>query len=195
MCYIYEKSEKISKNKEKVLVFFGSPHFDGNTEKLLNAVVSKTKQCFDFFRVDAYKIMASPCADCGYCKKNGTCHFDDLNKVYNLIKEVSKIFVATPIYNCSFPSPLKAIFDRFQLYFNLKNKKKINDKKVFLLLTCGRNADYTAVKNIFIQSEYIFKSINGKVISFSLLDGTDKKIITHEFVKKCSEGLVKNLLD
>lgn len=183
-------------SKEKLLVFFGSPHFNGNTKKLLNYVMDKLNRNYDFFVVDSYKIQASPCVDCGYCKKYGRCRINDLNGTFSLLEQVSKIMVATPVYNCSFPAPLKAIFDRFQVYFNLKSKRINNTtKNVFFLFTCGSYVNRTIIASLLIQCKYIFKSLNAKISDFSLLDGTDEKNITCDILQKCCNNVVKGLLE
>ena len=176
-----------------MLIFFGSPHDLGNTGQMLRTLLNNLKNTYDIFVVHAFKLLANLCCDCGFCKKYGKCQYRDLDEVYAYLEEASKIVVVTPVYNCSFPAPLKAIFDRFQIYFNYKNKKIHNKKKVFLLFSCGSFAKTEIRESLLTQCKYIFKSINAEISGFSMLDQTDKGNVINN-LEKCSKYLLKSLL-
>ena len=181
--------------KEKILIFFGSPHDRGTTGQMLKILINNLNSVYDIFVVNAFKILAKPCCDCAFCKENGKCQYQDLDEVYANLEKASKIIVVTPVYNCSFPAPLKAIFDRFQVYFNFKNRKIHNQKKVFLLFSFGGRADSKIIESLLTQCEYVFKSINAKISDFSLIDRTDENKITTDILKKCSKNVIEKLLE
>lgn len=54
-----------------------------------------------------------PCKHCDYCLKKKECiQKDDMEELYDLIKEANGIIIATPIYNGSITAQIKAIMDR-----------------------------------------------------------------------------------
>ena len=140
-------------------MFFGSPSHEGITHSILKKIININKNNFNFFFVDSYKRKVEPCVGCNCCYFAHICIYRDLDDVYKLLKNVTKIIIASPIYNCSFPSPLKAIFDRFQVFYNIKYKKIIKSKKVLLILTCGRKATAKLTDCIQLQTNCILKSI------------------------------------
>lgn len=160
------------KNDAKVLVIYSSPKKNGNTKKLLDAFVSNLPATVQIKTFSAYEIGAMPCTDCGFCKQNGACQFDDLNEFYSDFEQADLIVLATPVYNFSFPSPLKAIFDRFQRYFNaqfVRNEKPPIQKKrlAVILSTCGSDDDF-GLEVIEHQAKRAFTVLNiemfGKVV-------------------------------
>ena len=189
-----KKNSDFTVHKDKMLIFFGSPYDGGATGQMLKILLSNLKSVYDIFIVNAFKILAKPCCDCNFCKKYGKCQYQDLDAVYDYLEKASKIIVVTPVYNCSFPAPLKAIFDRFQVYFNFKNREIQNKKEISLLFTFGSTAKGAIVNSLLIQCKYVFKSINAKIVDLSLIDKTDEKEITTDILKKCSENIIEKLL-
>ena len=41
------------------------------------------------------------------------------------LEDADAVIVATPVYNLSFPAPMKALFDRFQRYYEAHFRRKI----------------------------------------------------------------------
>ncbi len=90
------------------------------------------------------------------------------------------LIIASPIYNASFPAPLKAIFDRFQRYFNAKYSLKVitsavkNSKKVVTLLTQGTGSvSYEEI--IKKQLSPTFQLLNAENFGQIIWAGTDNK--------------------
>ncbi|HEX3037554.1 MAG TPA: flavodoxin family protein [Oscillospiraceae bacterium] len=139
-------------DKKTVLVLFGSPHKNGHTAYLLNAFLEPFRQKHtEIHVIHAYDEDIAPCTACGYCKKQEGCRYHDFDEIDSLLRRADLLVVATPMYNLSFPSPLKAIIDRTQRYyearFSLNIKPSIKKhKKAVLLLACGNaNPDGTAI--------------------------------------------------
>lgn len=176
----------------KVLILFGSPHKNGYTSLLLNHFLKFFPKC-DITIIDAYKEMVTPCIGCGKCKKTGKCIFDDMDKIKKYIDTSDSIIIASPIYNASFPAPLKSIFDRFQPYYFLRHIKSQKKKKVVFLFTQGtEKTDYEKI--IFPQILPIIKIIGGEVCGSLILKGTDnKKLDIDKFYIK-SENIVRVII-
>ena len=163
--------------KKKALILYGSPHKNGHTQNALNQVLNELKNDYDFDFINAFKENITPCTEGGICEKNDTCAFPDFNKIDRLIRECDLLVIATPVYNASFPAPLKAIFDRTQLYYNMKTKLKINPfkhkKNAILVATYGSN-DVSCEQVILKQLELFFALLNAKLLKAVFIGNTDK---------------------
>ena len=177
----------------KVLILFGSPHENGYTSLLLNHFLEFLPSC-EIVKIDAYKENVAPCIDCGKCKKIGKCVFSDMNKINEYIDSSDFIIIASPIYNASFPAPLKSIFDRFQPYYFSRYISKPKKKKVLTLFTQGtEKTDYEKI--IFPQIFPIIKIIGGEICGNLILKGTDNKKLD---IDKCyikSENIIKVIIN
>ena len=166
-------------NKKKAIILYGSPHENGNTKTALEKVLTELNDEYNFKFVDAYKENIRPCIDCSFCvKSGGKCIFRDFDDIDMALREADLIILATPIYNASFPAPLKAIIDRTQLYFNMKTKLKINpfkqEKSAILIASYGSN-DTSCEELILRQLRLFFVLLNAKLKKTIFVQGTDFK--------------------
>ena len=126
------------------LIIFGSPNCNSFTAHLLSQETADltgetaTYNCFED--------MPAPCDGCGLCKKQDGCKFSDLDTFFNDFERTDNVIIAFPIYNGSFPAPLKALLDRFQRFFNkrfaLGVKPPMKGKRdVTLIITAGCDTD------------------------------------------------------
>ena len=147
-------------DKKKALILYGSPHKSGHTKKALDEIIVTLQNEFEFTFIDAFKIKVAPCVDCGSCKT----------------RACELIIIATPIYNLSFPAPLKAIFDRTQLYFNMKVHLKKNpfkqQKSAILLATYGAR-DQNCEEILLKQLQLFLTLINARLIKSVFVSNTD----------------------
>lgn len=124
----------------KVCVIFGSPHKKGNTASLLSDYLKTVPEEAEVQVVNCYGEAVSPCVDCGACKKTGSCVKRDIDGIYKAVEESDLLIFASPVYNLSFPSPMKAVLDRFQVYFNRRFSLNLRPpiekpRKAVILLT------------------------------------------------------------
>lgn len=162
---------------KKVLVLFGSPHKDGYTAKMLEHFLEFVPKSCKIDVIDAYEYDIKPCIDCKYCTDNFGCMFDDFEQLDELYRDADVIVIATPVYNLSFPAPLKAIFDRTQQYFNDRFHKGIKpvikkEKKAIALISSGSNS-YDGTEIIEKQLNLSFSIMNTQLISTIAFIGTD----------------------
>ena len=147
---------------------FGSPHENGFTRGLLDFFLAFLDKNCEVTVVNSYDEAVRPCIGCEKCK-SGKCVFNDMERINFLVNSSDVIVIASPVYNASFPAPLKAIFDRFQPYYFKRNKI---DKKFVLLLTAGsEKIDYLPV--ILAQINPVIKILGGKLLGEITLKGTD----------------------
>lgn len=131
-----------SLSEKRALVLFGSPHEDGHTAKLLDAFLAERPAAVRVDRVDAYREVVVPCTGCGLCERLDGCRFPDFDGIDRLLRAADYLIVATPVYNLTFPAPLKAIFDRTQRYFSARFSRGVRPpierpKKAAMLLCAG----------------------------------------------------------
>ena len=132
-------------NGLKVLAVFGSPNSDGTTAKLLNSLLASLPENAEVDRYDCYKNSPAPCNDCRYCHYADGCAYPDLDNFYQNLENSDVLVFATPVYNLSFPAPLKALIDRMQRYWAARFirgvRKPIKLKKqAFLITSCGSDS-------------------------------------------------------
>ncbi len=162
--------EKLYKN----LIIYASPKADSFTGRLLKKTCDYPKEETAFF--DCFRANPAPCNGCSFCEKNEGCIMRDLDDFFSCFERAENVTFAFPIYNGSFPAPLKALIDRFQIYYSARFfKKKIPPIKgrrdVTLLITKGSNRDYTDI--ILEQIKPLFTVTGCSLKKIILLKGTD----------------------
>jgi len=162
---------------KKVLILFGSPHKEGHTKKLLQKHMERLDKDAEIHMVYAYDEQVKPCFGCGFCA-HGLCACGDMYEVYDSLEDCDLLIVASPVYNLSFPAPLKNILDRFQVYWvqRFVNQKKPpieKHKDAWVLLTCGSdNREGFAIMNR--QFDMMFTVLNTTKTLTEEQAGTDK---------------------
>ena len=122
-----------------ILVLNGSPRPNGNTAQMINAfregAVSSGNKV-DVINVCRKKIAG--CLACEYChtKGNGQCvQKDDMQEVYDLLKDAEMLVLASPVYYHGLSGQLKCTIDRF--YAAAYPEKPANLSKVAMFLSSG----------------------------------------------------------
>lgn len=125
---------------KQVLILFGSPHTDGATAKLLAACVEGLPTA-QVTRFDCFALSPAPCDDCRVCRRADGCRHRDLDAFYAALEDADVLIFAAPVYNRSFPAPMKAILDRLQRYWSARFirgvRPPIQKPKTAVLLTVG----------------------------------------------------------
>ena len=104
--------------KKRGFILFGSPHQNGATARLVQAFLKAFPEETEWTMVEAYHQKIAPCLGCGLCEHKEGCVNSDFDQIDHLLRTCDYLVVASPVYNLSFPAPLKAIFDRTQRYFS-----------------------------------------------------------------------------
>lgn len=166
--------------KKKALVLFGSPHSRGCTAQLLEAFLEEFRRSaqWEMEQVDLYRLQPHPCTGCKVCAQEERCAFPDLDALDRSLRACDLLVVASPVYNFSFPAPVKAWLDRTQRYFearfSLGRKPPIQKhREAVLLLTMG-SQDSFAVKVCTHQLERAFSVMHTTLSACALWDGTDR---------------------
>lgn len=174
-----------------VLVLFGSPKRTGYTQKLTDAFLEGLQQPYRIDYVRLFDLAPIPCNDCGYCKRSEGCSKKDLDVFMESFFKADLVIVATPIYLYSMPAPLKALFDRFQRFYNARFSRNIalpieKPKKAILLLTSGSDGKI-GKRIIEEQTKTAFSVMNTKVIASLLWDHTDTAVAPLSALQKANQ--------
>lgn len=163
-------------------MLFGSPRKNGFTKKLLNEFLHTIEHDYFIKLIDSYQYNINPCSGCGVCENIDGCCYNDFDEIDYLLREADLLIIASPIYNLSFPAPLKAIFDRMQRYYSARFVRNIypvmdKPKKAILLLTSGSDG-YIGCDIMKRQVKLISTVINTKLIDTVLWNNTDSSKAT-----------------
>ncbi len=166
-------------HKKKLAVLFCSPHGQGHTRRLLESFLGRFREdkSWEIEEIDVYEANVRPCSACGACAKKEGCAFEDFQRLDKAFRNSDLLVVASPVYNASFPAPMKAVLDRTQQYFEARfslNKrppiKKHRD--AVLLLTMGSQEDF-AVEVAVYQLTRAFSVMNTTLRGCAVWDNTD----------------------
>ena len=128
----------------KTVVIYGSPRANGATAKVLSMLLERLDG--DVTVVDCFARAVAPCDDCRGCYVHDGCVKRDMDDVYEAIEQAERLVFVTPVYNRSFPAPMKAVIDRLQCYWAKRFihgiRPPIEKAKTALLITlCGSDRD------------------------------------------------------
>lgn len=178
---------------KKIVLLNSSPHKNSVSATICDAFLSAAHD-MEIKAYNAYDLAAKPCYACGFCKHNkGCCAFDDLAEFHRDFEQADYFIISTPIFNTSVPSPLKAIIDRFQPYFELRFTHGIKPpiekaKKAALIMSAG-NAEETceAIEKMLRRQ---FTVLNTQLKETVLFSGTDSLAPSESFLEEAkTEGV------
>lgn len=156
------------------LIIYGSPNKSSFTMELLKKVTAEKFE--NSYLYNCFEKSPKPCDGCGLCKVKDFCKYDDLKEFFESFENSDEVFFAFPVYNGSFPAPLKALIDRFQIFYNarfFKNKRPPIEgvRQVTLIITAGGKIDPLPL--ITAQLKPIFTVCGCKLKKAFVLGGTD----------------------
>ena len=101
-----------------------------------------------------------------------------LDQIDDMIRRADMLVFATPVYNLTFPAPLKAIVDRFQRYFEARFALGLRPpiakpKRAALLMTQG-SGDPFGAQAIEKQLRMTFTVMNTQLDEIVLWTDTDR---------------------
>ncbi len=106
----------------KILGISGSPRIGGNTDILLDKVLEGAKsKGAETEKIILNKLKFLPCQEHEKVKDDGSCLLqDDLQDVYEKIKAIDILVLASPIFFGSLSAQTKMMIDRFQCAWRAK---------------------------------------------------------------------------
>ena len=168
----------LSSPQKHLLVLFCSPHSHGHTRTLLDAFLAPFPPDWRVEVLNLYELNPHPCLGCRACAKQEACRFSDLDGFDRSLRACDLLVVASPVYNDSFPAPMKALLDRCQRYFEARFSLGLRPpvekrRDAVLLLAMGSGEDFPR-KVTCHQLERAFSVMNTSLRGLAVWDNTDQ---------------------
>ena len=163
----------------KILALAGSPRLKGNSTSLLKlAVESAALNGHQVDLIHAARLKVQPCLGCDGCKKGPACVVrDDMDLVYELIREADVLVISTPIYFYSMSGWLKAVIDRTYALIAPDSSSRVRPgKNVYVITTQEESdpADGQAVVEVIRRGmAWLSAQVVGSLTAVKVLDPDD----------------------
>ena len=101
----------------KTLVIIGAARRNGHTRKMVDLFLETLGGEYEI--IDAYRVKdIEPCKDCRFCWRKKECVIKDgMQDIYAKLEEADNVVLASPMYFHSVTGKMKALIDRFQVYW------------------------------------------------------------------------------
>ena len=148
-----------------VLGLQGSPRVKGNTNILLSAFLEEVQRLGARTKyLDVAKKNISPCQECGTCEKEGFCPIDDdMQELYQLLRQADIIVMATPIFFYGPTAQMKAVIDRSQALWARKYISSLTDPgrkwRQGFLLALGATKGKNLFEGVSLTAKYFFDAV------------------------------------
>ncbi|MFH0967930.1 MAG: flavodoxin family protein [Methanobacteriota archaeon] len=171
----------------RVLAISGSPRRHGNSEQILDWVISSmiADPHVKVQKVTLSEANINPCKGCNACEKLNKCVIrDGMDQLHDQIIEADCIILSAPIYCMSICSQAKALIDRTQVFRSRKYVLKLpivpperKGKRLGLFIsTAGQNWDYVFDAAIpVVKCFFHVIEVRDKDISYLMRNGVDEK--------------------
>lgn len=141
-----------------VVGIYGSPRKEGNTDILLDTVLSAMDpERVRIERVYVRELKMKGCIECGKCDDTGVCALkDQMEGIYPLLESANIVLLASPIFFYGISWQAKALVDRAQALWSKKRLGLLKKREGYsggYLLAVGA----TKGKNLFLGVELVAK--------------------------------------
>ncbi|MDD1729604.1 MAG: flavodoxin family protein [Methanospirillum sp.] len=192
----------------RVLAIAGGPRRHGNSEQLLDCVLSSLENEPD---VTVQKVVLNdadirPCKGCNACEKLNQCVIrDGMDQIHDQIIEADCIIVSSPIYCMSVCSQVKALIDRAQVFRSRKYVLKLpivpperKGKRLGLFISsAGQNWDYVFDAAIpVIKCFFHVIEVRDRDISYLMINEIDEKgaVLNHPTARNDAINMGTNII-
>ena len=161
----------------KILGIDGSPRENGNTEKLVKAILQGAEA--NGAETRHYKVAGmniSPCLGCMDCRESGICiHEDDMTPLYDEIQSSDSMVIGSPVYMWQVSAQTKTFLDRLVLFIKPDFSSRLNGPKGLVLAFTQGNPDVHAFKTYFDYLENLFSFLHYDVKGTIVAAGTKQE--------------------
>lgn len=174
----------------EIVAIMGSHRNGHNTQKALDFFLKQIKGENEVFVYNVNEIEVKACIACDYCiEHQGECVIkdDDMTEIYKKMETCDLLVVASPVYFSSLPSKIKALIDRTQMIYNLKDRSNIKKKKILIIGVGGQPHYPRQFQAVDITLEWYKKTLSCDEIGFVQFCHTDELSALDN--KKCLEEL------
>jgi multimeric flavodoxin WrbA len=156
----------------EILVINGSPRKGGNTEILLDALISGAQEAgATIANVKLRNLKVSPCRACDSCKRTGKCiQKDDMPELVSKMEQSEVWILGTPVYWWGPTAQIKAFIDR---WYGI-NRDVFKGRKAVLVIPFESGNPETA-RHVLGMFEDIFAYLEMKQIGTILAPGVPER--------------------
>ena len=180
---------------KKLLIINASPRKNGANGQFIKVINETLPENVEVKQYDVYKMNVKPCIGCGYCDKHKVCAFRDIDDFRADFEDCDAFIIASPVYFSSFPSPMKALIDRLQVYYSLRFthniKPPIKKYRPSLLLFTAGSDNKNEIESVVAQSKQFLSILNTKILKIITKTNTDTKEITAADITAVKEVLIE----
>ncbi len=161
----------------RILGIEGSPRKNGNTEKLVKAVLQGAMEeghDGEFLKLADMRI--SPCLGCIGCRETGECVIkDDMSRIYEGFQAADAIVIGSPVYMWQVSAQTKMFMDRLVPFIKPDFSTRLDREKRLVLAFTQGNPDSQAFQPYFDYLEKLFSFLHFRVKGVLVAPGTREK--------------------
>jgi len=159
----------------KVLGLVGSPNINGNTAKLVNAILEgAAENGAEKVIYNLGSLNIKGCDACCKCQESGCCPIDDdMQEIYQQIQTADMIVLGSPVYMWQMTSQTKLLIDRMTAFLKPNFSSRLDNKKLILVFSQG-SPDRDAFKPYFKYTAGLLYYLGFDVLDTVIAAGTDK---------------------
>ncbi|NLY36548.1 MAG: flavodoxin family protein [Tissierellia bacterium] len=136
---------------KKIVGFVGSPRIGGNTEALVEKVLTGAMAAgaeTELYRLNELNIKG--CQGCNHCQEHGyCCQKDDMTLLYEQLKTADGFVLGSPIYMGYFSAQTKLFLDRMYAFLKVGLSCHLPPgKRCVLVYSQGRGDNVALVENL-----------------------------------------------
>lgn len=152
----------------KLLGIYGSPRKGGNSDILLDKIISGAKETGAEIKcIYVRDLRIGGCLECGGCDKTGICIIDDaMQDVYQLLQDADVIILSAPVFFYGLPSQTKALVDRTQAIWSKRILEKSNnalktyDSGRGYMISIGATKGQNLFEGIELTAKYFYDALD-----------------------------------
>jgi len=159
----------------KVLGLVGSPNINGNTAKLVNAILEgAAENGAEKVIYNLGSLNIKGCDACCKCQESGCCPIDDdMQEIYQQIQTADMIVLGSPVYMWQMTAQTKLLIDRMTAFLKPNFSSRLDNKKLILVFSQG-SPDRDAFKPYVKYTAGLLYYLGFDVLDTVIAAGTDK---------------------
>ncbi|MBF0388861.1 MAG: flavodoxin family protein [Desulfamplus sp.] len=161
----------------KILALTGSPRKDGNTERLVKAIIAGAQgKGAEVNYYDLSQLNIAGCKACMYCKSNDGCAVkDDMLPLLQEILTADAVILGSPVYMWQFSAQTKLFVDRLFAMLNPDYSVKFKSGLPLVLVYTQGQPDVKAFAGYFDMNAKMFEFLQFKVVDTLVCGGCRNK--------------------
>ncbi|AKB53295.1 flavodoxin [Methanosarcina sp. A14] len=152
----------------------GSPNINGNTAKLVNAILDgAAEKGAEKVIYNLSSLNIKGCDACFRCQESGCCAIDDdMQELYHEIQTADTIVLGSPVYMWQMTAQTKLLIDRLIAFLKPDFSSRLDNKKLILVFSQG-SSDRDAFKPYFEYTAGLLYYLGFDVLEMVIAAGTD----------------------